>query len=228
MNFLSDKCTFTLLTKDIIEKSFDFDCEHPDLNDFFRHDCIDYSNQLLGKTYCFLLDEDPRCIVCAFTVSNDSIKTNLLPNNRKKKVNKQIPRAKHFKSYPAVLIGRLGVNKAFKCQGVGKELMNFIKSWFIDSYNKTGCRFVVVDSYNEPKPIKYYKSNGFEFMFSTEEQEMKSLSVSNNSELRDNISKRILKFIKIFGWIKLSEKPENNGLSTRLMYFDLIVLSSGS
>lgn len=199
MGFLSDKCTFTVLTQEFIDNSVDFDCGHPDLNDFFRNDCIAYSNQLLGKTYCFYLDNDPTQIICAFTVSNDSIKTNILPNSRKKKVIKMIPRAKHFNSYPAVLIGRLGVNKSFKRMGVGRELMNFVKSWFIDPYNKTGCRFLVVDSYNEDEPLGYYNRNGFDFIFSTEEQEKESLSPTNEDALK-----------------------------TRLMYFDLIVLSANS
>lgn len=226
MDFLSDKCTFTVLTQEIIDNSVDFDCEHPDLNDFFRNDCIDYSNQLLGKTYCFLLDEDPRQIICAFTVANDSIKTNILPNSRKKKVIKKIPRAKHFNSYPAVLIGRLGVNKAYKCQGIGKELMNFIKSWFIDSFNKTGCRFVVVDSYNEPKPIKYYNGNDFEFMFSTEEQEMKSLHGFSNLGLKEKMRRKILNLVNKFLTVKLPNESNTEKLKTRFMYFDLIVLSA--
>ncbi len=197
MGFLETKCTFSVLTKDLLESCNSFDCGHVDLNDFFTNDSQDYSSQLLGKSYCFLLDENPKDIVCAFTISNDSIKTNSLPNSRKKKVNKDIPRIKQFRSYPAVLIGRLGVNIKFKKNGIGKELMDFIKSWFIDPENKTGCRFVVVDSYNEEIPLTYYQRNDFQFLFSSEEQE-----------------------------IKYMDLPVEFELKTRLMYFDLIVLSS--
>jgi hypothetical protein len=126
------------------------------LNDFFKSDCIDYSEQLLGKTYCFTLDEKPTIIVCLFTVSNDSIKTNLLPKKKKNKLNRKIPYRKRRGSYPAVLIGRLGVNKNFKRKGIGCQLMNFIKAWFIDENNKTGCRYIVVDAYNEGIPINFY------------------------------------------------------------------------
>lgn len=199
MGFLTNNCTFTVLTPEIIEKSDDFDCNHDDLNDFFRTDCIDYSNQLLGKTYCFLLDNDPTKIICAFTVSNDSIKTNTLPNSRKKQVIKQIPRQKQFNSYPAVLIGRLGVNIKYEGQGIGRELMDFIKAWFINPNNKTGCRFIVVDSYNEPGPLQYYQRNDFKFIFSTEDQEKETINL-----------------------------PEDANLKTRLMFFDLIVLSANS
>jgi hypothetical protein len=106
-----------------------------------------------------------------------------------------------MKSYPAVLIGRLGVSKNFRIisgnKSVGDQLMDFIKSWFIDKANKTGCRFLVVDSYNEIIPLKYYKRNGFIELFSTEEQEKEYTGV-----------------------------PLDRELKTRLLYFDLIVLTN--
>lgn len=197
MNFLASNCTFSVLDEAVIKSSKAFDCGHPDLNEFFSKDCIAYSKELLGKSYCFRLDTDSSIITCSFTVSNDSIKVNSLPNSRKKKLIKSIPRPKHFKSYPAVLIGRLGVDQSFKGKGIGKELMDFIKSWFIDSNNKTGCRFLVVDAYNEPNPIQYYKKNDFEFLFSSEDQEKEYMGISIDETIK-----------------------------TRLMFFDLIVLSA--
>jgi GNAT superfamily N-acetyltransferase len=197
LGFLSDNCTFSILSGEIISGCEPFDCGHTDLNDFFTNDVQNYSNELLGKSYCFRLDENPKVIVCAFTVSNDSIKANFLPNNRRQKVSKSIPRQKQFRSYPAVLIGRLGVSDSYKKKGIGRELMDFIKSWFIDSNNKTGCRFVVVDSYNEAGPLNYYTRNDFVPLFSTEDQERTYTGV-----------------------------PVGIALKTRLMYFDLIILTT--
>jgi hypothetical protein len=79
----------------------------------------------------------------------------------------------------------------------GKQLMNFIKSWFIDGANKTGCRFIVVDSYNESTPLKYYSGNEFIPLFSTEEQEKEYTGIDSDAKLE-----------------------------TRLLYFDLIILKS--
>ena len=73
--------------------------------------------------------------------------------------------------------------------------MDFIKSWFVNPGNKTGCRFIVVDSYNTPKPLLYYTNNGFEPLFSTEEQEKEAMNL-----------------------------PLDKPLKTRLLYFDLILL----
>ncbi|MFT6602344.1 MAG: hypothetical protein ACJAZZ_001491 [Dokdonia donghaensis] len=204
MGFLLDNCTLKLYNQELIDSCNPFDCDHQDLNDFFTNDVDNYSSELLGKTYCFTLDEDPTIIVCAFTISNDSIKTTHLPNSRKKKVIKEIPRPKHMRSYPAVLIGRLGVHKDYRNiegeeERTGKQLMDFIKSWFIDGANKTGCRFIVVDSYNEIGPLKYYTRNEFIPLFSTEEQEKEFTGLPSEAEL-----------------------------TTRLMFFDLIVLAKES
>lgn len=206
MGFLEEKCTFRKFNEDILNNCSPFTCgdddSSKDLNEFFMKDALNYSKQLLGKSYCFTLDEDPSVIVCAFTVSNDSINVRILPNSRKKKINNQIPREKQSSRYPAVLIGRLGVSKQFqgKSEGypqkIADELMDFIKAWFIHKDNKTGCRCIVVDAYNEERPIKYYKNNGFEFIFSTESQEKEYTGISKDEKIK-----------------------------TRLMRYDLIVLS---
>ena len=38
---------------------------------------------------------------------------------------------------------------------IGTEVMDFIKSWFVEPYNKTGCRYLVVDTYNEDVPVAF-------------------------------------------------------------------------
>jgi len=172
-----------------------FDCDNKDLNDFFRNDSQIFNDGLMGKTYAFILDKEPKNIICAFTVSNDSIKANHFPNARKKKLQKKVSHSKVMRSYPAVMIGRLGVSKQFHKAKIGSQLMDFIKYWFSERSNKTGCRFIVVDSYNNNGAITYYAKNGFEFLFSTEQQEKEYLTLDDSVKLM-----------------------------TRLMFFDLISL----
>ncbi|KAA6346551.1 hypothetical protein EZS27_005944 [termite gut metagenome] len=192
MSFLDASCTFRILDKETMKQCPGFSCGHDDLDNFFYEESESYNTQLIGKSYCFILNENPE-IVCAFTVSNASIRVDNLPSSRKNKLIKNIPHEKHFNNYPAVLIGRLGVNKNYVRTGIGSELMYFMKHWFVDLQNKTGCRYLIVDSYNDPIPLEYYKKNGFDFIFSTENQE------------------------KEYTHSKAEDK-----LSTRLMYFDLI------
>ena len=171
MGFLLDNCSFHLLTRDIIAACSPFSCGNADLDEFFMNDALLYNENLLGKTYCYLLNDNPSVIVCAFTVSNDSVRVDLLPNSRKKKINNAIPREKQMRRYPAVLIGRIGVNTDFAGKGIGTELMEVLKIWFTEPDNKTGCRFLAVDSYNIESTLNYYLKNGFHFLFSTEDQE---------------------------------------------------------
>lgn len=192
-NFLKSNCTFSVLELELLQQCKPFICGNNDLDDFFLNQSVLYSAQLLGKTYCFRLDNAQSTITCIFTVANDSIKVNFLPNSRKKKIIQGIPHAKQRRSYPAVLIGRLGVNKEFQGNHIGEELMNFIKDWFVSSENKTGCRFIVVDAYNEPQVLHFYEKNGFQPLFSTEQQECEYLTL-----------------------------PAGTSLHTRLMVFDLI------
>lgn len=200
MSFLLERCTLQVYDAKLLANSHPFNCGNKDLVEFFTIDLLNYSDQLLGKSYCFTLDADPKVITCAFTIANDSIKTLNLPNSRKKKVIQEIPREKQMRSYPAVLIGRLGVHKDYRNiageeQRTGDQLMDFIKSWFVDGHNKTGCRFIVVDAYNDENVIRYYTNNGFSMLFSEEAQEKEYYLIKNEAHL-----------------------------STRLMFFDLILL----
>lgn len=187
MAFLNDRCVRVLLTPKVVAACAPFSCGNKDLDEFFATDYFDYAKQLMGKTYAFLEVDNPREIVCAFTVANASIFTNHLPNARRKRIGKSVPQPKRDMIYPAVLIGRLGVNSGYMRRHIGTELMDSIKSWFIDDENKTGCRYLVVDAYNEATPLEYYRKNGFDFMFSTEEQEREYRSISGDGPLHTRL-----------------------------------------
>ncbi len=162
-----------------------FDCGNQDLNDFFLNDCLKYKDALLGKTYCFVdVCGEKEEVVCAFTVSNDSIRMEDINKKNRNRINRSIPNSKRMNHYPAVLIGRLGVNVKYAKQGIGTELMNFIKAWFIDEENKTGCRYIAVDAYNDERALSYYLKNDFLHLFNNEEEEKETLGLDQTVELR--------------------------------------------
>ena len=117
-----------------------------------------------------------------------------MSSNDKNRFQRNIVNPKRGRSYPAVLIGRLGVNREFQNtpSHIGRQLMSFIKDWFRHEDNKTGCRFIVVDAYNDEKVLRYYEKNGFVPLYKTEELE------------------------KLYYDI-----PQGEHLKTRLLYFDL-------
>ena len=194
MSFLYDECSLCELKEKTDLEGFC--CEDKDLDDFFTNDCFAYAKELLGKTYFYTVKSEPTTVVCAFTLANAGIRVSDLPNARRKKVEANIPHVKSLKDYPAVLIARLGVSKDFRSKHIGSDVLRYIKYWFLDPYNKTGCRYVLVDAYNSPHAIHFYENNGFATVFSSEEQE----------KMYRHITK---------------ECP----LNTRLMYFDLMPLA---
>ena len=185
MSFLYDECSLCELKERTDLEGFC--CGDRDLDDFFTNDCFAYAKELLGKT---------TTVVCAFTLANAGIRVSDLPNARRKKVEANIPHVKSLKDYPAVLIARLGVSKDFRSKHIGSDVLRYIKYWFLDPYNKTGCRYVLVDAYNSASTIRFYESNGFATVFSSEEQEKEYRHIAE-------------------------ERP----LNTRLMYFDLMPLA---
>jgi len=187
MSYLRDNCRLVKLTEETHKFCIDFLCVNADLDDFFRNDALKYKKELLGKTYCFVSKADENEIIAMFTISNDSIRVDIIPNSRGRRVNKQIPYEKRMRRYPAVLIGRLGVNVKYRHLGIGTQILNFIKSWFIDDQNKTSCRFLVVDAYNNKALLDFYEYNGFEFLFSSESQEAGNLGYSPNAILKTRL-----------------------------------------
>lgn len=76
---------------------------------------------------------------------------------------KKMPNRCRYDTYPAVKIGRLGVRCEIQRSGVGRSLLNLLKVFFLTD-NRTGCRFVTVDAYNDTPTTSFYQSNGFDFL----------------------------------------------------------------
>lgn len=145
-----------------------FDCGDTDLNDFFYNDAKRLAEQLLATTYVYENNEET---VAFFSLLNDKITIGNFASNRKYKRFKQIQlldkQGKSFSSYPAVKIGRFAVSINHQRNQHGKDLLNYIKQLFI-THNRTGCRFLTVDAYNNPKTLAFYKREDFEILDSVE------------------------------------------------------------
>lgn len=163
-----------------------FSCGDSDLDDFFAKDAFLYDDELLGRTYAWVDAQDTTKILGLVTVANDSVKTGLLPSNVRNRLQRSISNQKRGRSYPAVLIGRLGVSSI--CRGkdmnIGSQILDYLKDWFRSSDNKTGCRFIVVDAYNNSQTLHFYEKNGFLPLYKTEEDEREFFNLEPNQKLR--------------------------------------------
>ena len=184
---INERCVITRLTEELSQ--LPFSCGNTDgdrdLEEFFHTQALMFAKEKLGQTYCVINNEGEEAeIVAFFTVSNDSIKTTFIPKKAVNKIERKIPGRKHLHTYPAVLIGRLGVNR--KYQGcdyfIGQQIINYIKIWFTDDDNKTGCRFLVVDAYNKEKVLSFYERNKFKFLYADEATEKQEQHIENENE----------------------------------------------
>lgn len=147
------------------DKRPDFACSDPDLSDFFHNKSAEDSRELISVTNV-LYDGDTA--IAFYCVSNDALrKEDAGSNSRIKRFLRRLPHKKRLKSNPAVKIGRLAVADGFRRQNIGSTLLDRIKYDFTHS-NKTGCRFIIVDAYNNDKTLKFYQKNGFEFLLTND------------------------------------------------------------
>ena len=145
-----------------------FDCGNSDLTDYFFSSAKPDMQKLLSVTY--YLEADGKTILF-FTLSNDKIAESEQNRSREplfsksffNKIKDKFGRPKHRRDYPAVKIGRFGVNRAYRNTGEhwGSRTLDFIKYWMITE-NKTGCCFITVDAY--ATAVGFYQKNGFRFL----------------------------------------------------------------
>jgi len=194
---LRNSCRFVHLTECPPSEACVYHCSKEEkIDTFFHEDYADYEKQLLGKTYGYYLNESPDALVAAFTIANSALVLDFLQSSRKNKINQRIPRVKHRRQYPALLIAQLAVFDDFVQCHLGDELLKHIKEFALILNESTACRYLIVEAVNHPKVVSFYERNGFVLLYSTEQDEKEK-------------TKRSLK--------------EDGHLSTRLMIYDLLL-----
>lgn len=133
-----------------------FDCGDEDLNGFLLDDARFYNEQLLAHTY--IIEDDDETIAY-YSILNDKISQTDLDKSLWRKLRKNIPHEKHYDSYPAVKIGRLAISRKYAGQGIGTNIINFIKGKLAENTEYSACRFVTVDAYRGA--VDFYVKNGF-------------------------------------------------------------------
>lgn len=147
----------------------DFDCGDADLNEFLRDDAVTYLTELLSVTYLVM---DEKRVAGFFSLSNDKLTCAPDEDGTKatwNRLQRTIPNKKRRKSYPAVKVGRLGVYADMQRSGLGRQILDWLKILFLTA-NRTGCRFITVDAYNNPRTIGFYERNDFRFLTPADEK----------------------------------------------------------
>lgn len=148
-----------------------FDCEDIDLNEFLFEKAKLYKREFLATTF---LIENEEQTVAYYSVFNDSLrveKEEFASKSAFKRFLKELvshPK-RHLKSFPALKIGRLGIDKNFKGKGLGRLIVNNIISDTLDLNDRQACKLITVDAYNES--LHFYKKMNFEFLTEQDKNE---------------------------------------------------------
>ena len=142
-----------------------FDCGESIITDFLKEDAYFFQQQSLSNTYLFW-DSDNN-IAAFFSISTDSLskKNSIFENLENAVWNRihrviELPNEKRIRQYPAVLVGRLGVNIKYHKTGIAYQLLDFIKEFAIRDI-KPACRLLLLDALNKDRQLKYYGKNDF-------------------------------------------------------------------
>lgn len=141
-----------------------FVSEDKDLNSFLTEDAKNYSRDLMAVTYLFI-DKQKQQTVAYFSLLNDKVAYDPREKGIWNRINRLIPNHKRRRSYPSAKIGRLAVAKEYAHEGLGSQIVDYIK-YFMVADPKLGCRFLTVDAY--AKAVDFYRKNEFDYFTLTD------------------------------------------------------------
>ena len=161
VNVTIDELRIEILNK--CHKLDDFRTYEQELEDFLKNDAL--QNQQLHLSVTFLWFYEKR-LVGYITLLNDTIK--LERKLRKLFISKGV----HYKSLPALKIGRLCVHDDFLRRGIGRLMIIFAIDQAKDiAKNQAGCRFITLDAKrNMDKDLDathFYRRLGFDILKAT-------------------------------------------------------------
>lgn len=119
------------------------------INRFYREDLFLYQKNNLSTVRLIKVNGK---IVGYFTVSMNAIEIDKL--GKDEKVKRTTP-----KKYPAMLIGRMGIDSKFRNMGIGSKVCMFCRGLAIDIGKEVACRYVILQTTKEHS--KFYEKLGF-------------------------------------------------------------------
>lgn len=196
---IDDDTIMSPYTRAVAEYCDSFCCGDEELDSFFACQVFLYQEELLCKAFCWINKNNDKEIIAVATFSYDGIKSYTLDNSSRNSLQRKIPYKKRHRSYPAMLIGRLGVNQHFQGRGlnVGSQLMQTLKVLCANENGMGISRYLLVDAYNTEATLHYYAKNGFKPLYKTEQSEREVFDI-----------------------------PENEPLKSRILYFDLKLVNA--
>lgn len=195
---IDDDTIMSPYTREVAEYCNPFCCGDEELDSFFARQVFLYQEELLCRAFCWINKNNDKEIIAVATFSYDGIKSYTLDNSSRNSLQRKIPYKKHHRSYPAMLIGRLGVSQNYQGKGlnIGSQLMQTLKVLCSNENGIGICRYLLVDAYNTDVTLHYYAKNGFKPLYKTEQSEREMFNIPESESLKSRIMYFDLKLVK--------------------------------
>lgn len=120
-----------------------------EIDHFFHNDLEKYHNNKLSTVRLVQLAGK---IVAYFTVSMNAIELNVLDKDEKVS-------GTTTKKYPAMLLGRMGVDKKHRKKGIGEAICKFCQGLAAETSERVACRYIML--HTTLNKVSLYQSWGF-------------------------------------------------------------------
>lgn len=128
-----------------------FDCGDDEVNRFLREQALQDHDKDMSRTMVLIDDEaDPTRIIGYHTLAMRQVRQEDIPKDK--------PKIK--RSIPVVLLGQLGVDRAFQGRCLGDLLLMDAKARVDEISRRTGIRAMMLDARNE-RLAKWYEQHDF-------------------------------------------------------------------
>jgi GNAT superfamily N-acetyltransferase len=130
-----------------------FDCGVHPLNDYFHRHALPNHRMDVGKTTVAMTIGEKPAVVGFYTISNSEMARVRLPEEQTRALPK-------YKALPAILLGRLAVDKAFKNRGYGQKLLMHALGKAANLSKEVAVNMVMVDA-KDDNAVSFYSKYGF-------------------------------------------------------------------
>lgn len=120
-----------------------------EIDRFFHNDLEKYHNNKLSTVRLVRIDGK---IIGYFTVSMNGIELNILSKDEK-------VTGTSTKKYPAMLLGRMGVDKKFRSKGIGRSICKFCQGLADVVSESVACRCIML--HTTLNKVRFYQKLGF-------------------------------------------------------------------
>lgn len=138
---------------DTISFPLKFDCGVHELNNYFHRHALQNHLKDIGKTTVAVKGDEKPVVVGFYTISTSEVVRSRMPEAHTKGLPK-------YRAFPAILLGRLAVDKSFKGHGYGKKLLMHALNRVAAISKEVAVSAVVVDA-KDDQAADFYKKYEF-------------------------------------------------------------------